>query len=796
MIANANNLFDMNFTTLSSSASAALDSSSGNLSTTEPHTEIHFQLVTFDWDSVQTPYTVSAWLLLASVSKILLHVNKKFGETVPDSALLIVLGLLVGALLWLFDVDHRIYTLQSHIFFYYLLPPIIFDAGFFMPNRQLFENLDSVLLFAFVGTIWNTLAIGFSLLSLSELGCFSVPFSMFQVLLFASLISAVDPVAVIAVFEEIHVNEFLFINVFGEALFNDGVSVVLYKMFREFALIGQTNLNAFDYIQGIISFLFISFGGILIGLLFAIIASIATRYTNHMRILAPVFIFLIPYMSYMTAELFGVSSILAIIACGIAMKQYVKGNLTHDAYSSVKYFVKMLAQCSETVIFMFLGLSIISPHLVWDWAFIGATLAFCLIYRVIGVVVQCAVLNHFRRKHFSATDQFVLSYGGLRGAIAFGLVISTHPSLHFPARQMFITTCLCVILFTVFVQGISIRPLLFWLKVKKSKKLEEDEANDQHMVESIFTRYMDYTMAGLEQIAGQRGNHHLRDCFERFNAKLLKPVLVRDEERKSFDASPIIRAYTKITLQEALKIAQNTTEISKKSNKVRVIRSQTSLPATIMRNQSRGAGDQLRRRYDHQLDIDKLLENRENVELLYSLFSRLLDRKIEEHRVHRVESGMEDDIKDDYIGIVIGTQPQQQQQASTTTGTTALPAATLAQNEGNSSSNIGGEGDGRLLWSSNGDAGKRGPITRDFTSPGQLCAIGNGISLSAIINNNNNKLATPTSRRARVQSESLSPTDRNMIFHISSAENGKMPKWSDENGGDNTCAPMDEDSPV
>ena len=68
-----------------------------------------------------------------------------------------------------------------------------------------------------------------------------------------------------------------------------------------------------------------------------------------MHILAPVFIFVIPFLAYLTAELFGLSSILAIVACGIGMKQYVKGNLSHDAYSSVKYFVKMLAQSSETV---------------------------------------------------------------------------------------------------------------------------------------------------------------------------------------------------------------------------------------------------------------------------------------------------------------------------------------------------------------------------------------------------------------------------------------------------------------
>jgi NhaP-type Na+/H+ or K+/H+ antiporter len=66
------------------------------------------------------------------------------------------------------------------------------------------------------------------------------------------------------------------------------------------------------------------------------------------------------------------------------MKQYIKGNITHDASSSVKYFVKMLAQCSETIIFMFLGLSTITSHHHWDCWFVLATIVLCLVYRAIG----------------------------------------------------------------------------------------------------------------------------------------------------------------------------------------------------------------------------------------------------------------------------------------------------------------------------------------------------------------------------------------------------------------------------
>ena len=113
------------------------------------------------------------------------------------------------------------------------------------------------------------------------------------------------------VFEEIHVNEFLFINVFGEALFNDGAAVVLYLMFKKFSDIGEANMQAIDYAAGGLSFFVIALGGVLIGVIFAFITSFITKYTDRVKILAPVFIFIIPYLAYLTAEMFHVSSILA-----------------------------------------------------------------------------------------------------------------------------------------------------------------------------------------------------------------------------------------------------------------------------------------------------------------------------------------------------------------------------------------------------------------------------------------------------------------------------------------------------
>ncbi|KAE9421004.1 hypothetical protein Angca_002159 [Angiostrongylus cantonensis] len=610
----------------------------------ENQAQTRFQVVSIRWRANETPYMIATWLLVAAIAKILFHVFKPIANVLPDSSLLIAVGLVIGLILKE-SGTHISYSLDSHVFFLYLLPPIIFDAGYFMPNRALFENVDSVVLFAVVGTIFNCLAIGSSLLLLSSYGAFSMSFSTTEIFVFSALISAVDPVAVIAVFEEINVNEFIFVNVFGEALFNDGVTVVLYQMFKSFTLIGVENLKPIDYGAGVLSFFVVACGGAVVGLIAAFTVSLITKYTHKVRILAPVFIFVIPYMAYLTAEITSLSSIIAIAVCGMVMKQYVKGNITAAAANSVKYFIKMLSQSSETVIFMFLGLSTMSSNHYWDTAFVCATIGFCLIYRTIGILVQCFFLNKFRQKKFTKVDQLILSYGGLRGAIAFGLAISIPETIL--ARKMFITTTIVVIFFTVFLQGTTIRPLVNYLNV------ETKDDRPATMTESIYNKYLDYMMSGLEDIAGQQGHYSLRDNFERFNAKVLRPILMRNEQKRDFDASTIVRAYQKITLEEAM----NLTKLQKAEHKrISALRGEDSRFVD---------GTYLNKAFEKDLpkdndttvtprtkQLDKFLATGENVDNIYELFSELLDRKLREFNTTREKATVQDedeDIHDDYM---------------------------------------------------------------------------------------------------------------------------------------------------
>uniref|UniRef100_U3IMK6 Sodium/hydrogen exchanger n=1 Tax=Anas platyrhynchos platyrhynchos TaxID=8840 RepID=U3IMK6_ANAPP len=179
-----------------------------------------------DYQHVQVPFEITLWIMLASLAKIGFHLYSKLPSVVPESCLLIFVGLIMGGIIYGLN-DKSPPVMDSDIFFLYLLPPIVLDAGYFMPSRPFFENIGTILLYAVVGTIWNVFGIGFSLYGICQVRAFHLQdVSLLHNLLFGSLIAAVDPVAVLAVFEEIHVNEKLHILVFGESLLNDAVTVV------------------------------------------------------------------------------------------------------------------------------------------------------------------------------------------------------------------------------------------------------------------------------------------------------------------------------------------------------------------------------------------------------------------------------------------------------------------------------------------------------------------------------------------------------------------------------------------
>ncbi|VDK43946.1 unnamed protein product [Anisakis simplex] len=427
------------------------------------------------------------------------HSNERLASLFPDSAILVVLGLAAGAVLDRFW-PHELY-LHPDLFFLYLLPPIALEAGYFLPRREFFRNIGTITLYAVIGTLWNIISIGDTTIAGIVLYLFSpyysrsVPF--IDLLLFATLISAVDPVAVLSVFEEIKVNKLLHICVFGESLLNDAVTIVLYHALSAMARIGPEHLETEDFVKASLSFFLVVFGGIAIGMVWAAITGLTTRFSNKVQVVQPMICLLFPYLAYLISESVHMSGILAIVVCGLMMKRFVKGNLSEKSLVTVTYFLKTLSSRCD--------LKLSTVHFR----------TFVLTY----------IANRHRVEKIRLVDQFIMSYGGLRGAICYGLAMTLDKDVVL-AKDMFVSTTVIVIAFTVFIQGTTIKPLVKLLDVK-TEEIREVTVTEQllsdvrnihlffsskrsEIILCIFERNrnlmaQDDIMAGIEAILGVQG---------------------------------------------------------------------------------------------------------------------------------------------------------------------------------------------------------------------------------------------------------------------------------------------------
>ena len=524
-------------------------------------------IVSLNIEMVKTPLVLVVWVLLAVGVKVIYHTVEKFAKFCPESCVLIIFGLIAGLILKAISgTDNMLLSFDSNTFFLYLLPPIVLDAGWCMPPRHFFDNIGLILSFAIFGTLINSFGIGLGLHYLIQGGAINVTnfdhesgavdgvadhtIDLPGCLLFGSLIAAVDPVAVLAVFDSVHVNEVLHIVVEGESLLNDAVSVVLYRIMT--VVVGtEGGLESKEYGVGFIAFLVISGGGTLIGLVYAIITSLFTRVLTHVRVVEPLVVFFFAYLSYITAELFHWSGILAIIFCGFGMKRYVEENISRKSHTTIKYFMKMLAVISESVIFMFLGLAMVTAKFDINWAFIGWSIILCLVIRSLVVVVFVAISNRFRIQKIAKVDQFIMVYGGLRGAISFSLAFILTDDL--PWKNLVITTTYAVIIFTVFIQGITIGPLVKLLHVRTHEKKKPT------LNEEIIEHIMAHVMWGFEEVVGKHGENYYRQWFDHIDNTYLMRWFTNkkhDKFAKHGDAVDILAVFHNLEKKDAMELAE------------------------------------------------------------------------------------------------------------------------------------------------------------------------------------------------------------------------------------------------
>merc|ERR1719291_737131 len=310
------------------------------------------------------------------------------------------------------------------------------------------------MLYAFLGTFMSTFVVGGLVYYAGTIGwCY--PLGMLPSLVFGSLISATDPVTVLAVFQALRVKDDLFSMVFGESVLNDAVAIVLSRTLLMFI---EVEVSASSIAAAGISFCKIFGGSVVIGGMFGALSSLVFKYL-HMKehhdilFLECALSFTFPWAAYYVAEGLELSGIVTILFCGIVMATYTRHNMSdHEpgvekgkggAVVLTARIYKCVALVAETYVFVYLGMAIVTFPIFEHttvWLVIVAIGA-CFVGRL-HIYVFSFIVNCFRGAEsspppISGTYMHIMWFSGLRGGVAFALAAVSYAhgmKGHFPSQ--------------------------------------------------------------------------------------------------------------------------------------------------------------------------------------------------------------------------------------------------------------------------------------------------------------------------------------------------------------------------
>ncbi|KGL86935.1 Sodium/hydrogen exchanger 9 [Charadrius vociferus] len=376
-------------------------------------------------------------------------------------------------------------TFDPSIFFNILLPPIIFHAGYSLKKRHFFRNLGSILTYAFLGTAVSCIVIGLimygfvkAMVHIGQLEEWEFHFT--DCLFFGSLMSATDPVTVLAIFHELHVDTDLYTLLFGESVLNDAVAIVLTHSISIYS--PKENPNAFDaaaFFQSVGNFLGIFAGSFAMGSSYAVVTALIsfmhlTKFTKlcEFPMLETGLFFLLSWSAFLSAEAAGLTGIVAVLFCGVTQAHYTYNNLSPDSKMRTKQLFEFMNFLAENVIFCYMGLALFTfqNHLFNPLFIFGAFVA-VFVARACNIYPLSFLLNLGRKQKIPRNFQHMMMFSGLRGAIAFALAIRETES---QPKQMMFTTALLIVFFTVWVFGGGTTPMLTWLQIRVGIDPDED----------------------------------------------------------------------------------------------------------------------------------------------------------------------------------------------------------------------------------------------------------------------------------------------------------------------------------
>jgi len=423
-------------------------------------------------------------------------------EWLPESAVTIAIGVCLGFYMsatighLAFFRDENVFNETCSTFLnLFLLPILMFEAGWSMRYKDFASQFQYIMLFAVVGSLISFIIVGYCIMKTGQWGLHGVkmPRAAFA---YASLIAATDPVATLATYSKLKVDALLNMLVFGDSIFNDAVAIVLFKVLNDDSIMGTVDSRpsvselSGHISYGIFSIFFGSVGvGVAIGGIFLLVLRLLhMRDAPRLEVLSLV---ALAYVCFSCAEAVGMSGIIATMFCSILVGIYARHHLSSGGSLLGSYFLKQIATLMDTAIFLLIGFCTVriggKGLLFGSWAML-----FCLVGRAGGVFPVAFVSNAIKmrlgRAHgkqeedwhlISKKAMFMMWHAGLRGAISLTLTMqlgSWVDDLDGPGtREVMQTGTYILIIVFLFLFGGSTTALLHHLEIQMGKSTPGDE---------------------------------------------------------------------------------------------------------------------------------------------------------------------------------------------------------------------------------------------------------------------------------------------------------------------------------
>ena len=346
-------------------------------------------------------------------------------------------------------------SLTHDIAFYVILPPILFYGAMHLDLGHLKKDWGLISLLAIPGVIACALLIAYPLSYF-----WNIPLS--YALLFGALISATDPVSVLAILKKIKAPDRLRTILEAESLLNDGTGVVLFMV-----ILGMVqSAQPLNLPHACLQFILVTGGGALIGGLCSLGLIKIIELTDN-PLLELILTIALAFGSMLIAQVYNCSGIIAVVVAGLMMGQARLSCMSKKGREINEIFWSRMDLIMNTLIFLIIGLQlqVVGVNVLFESKkFVLIGIALVLASRILIIYPTVSICNQFIKPTIPSDWDHILFWGGLRGTIPIILALQLPES---PYRPLFLTATFGIVLFNLLVQGLTIEPLLRRLNLRK-----------------------------------------------------------------------------------------------------------------------------------------------------------------------------------------------------------------------------------------------------------------------------------------------------------------------------------------